>query len=210
MAQSPPLRSPIMGLDGKLTDPWERYFSKVVTPYFERIEIVEQEQIFPPSDPPQGDPGRTEIAKLLSEIWQTGDKGFNQYLINRIQNIENALQFVDGPDKRFIKRIEDLENALQFIDGPKDASLLKRLDDLEMSILGFPRVIERSPGSHIADASTAHAITDPADAPGTADILRDDLVANAVPEIESALDALGTKVNEILTRMEEQAQNHSG
>ena len=56
--------------------------------------------------------------------------------------------------------------------------------------------------SHIADASTSHSITDPADAPADADALRDDLVANAIPDIESALDALGTKINSILDALE--------
>lgn len=54
----------------------------------------------------------------------------------------------------------------------------------------------------ITDASTAHAITDPADAPATADALRDDLVANTIPSIETALNNLGTKVNLIIDALE--------
>ena len=50
----------------------------------------------------------------------------------------------------------------------------------------------------IADASTTHAITDPGDSPASADALRDDLVANAIPSIEAALNALGTKVNALI------------
>ena len=46
-----------------------------------------------------------------------------------------------------------------------------------------------------AAASTSHSITDPGDAPADADALRDDLVANAIPDIESALNALGTEFN---------------
>ena len=56
--------------------------------------------------------------------------------------------------------------------------------------------------SHVADASAAHAITDPADSPADADALRDDLVANAIPEIEAAMDALGGKINAILAALE--------
>lgn len=114
-AQYPPLRSPIMGVDGKLTDSWERYFLTVVTPYFERIETVEREQIFSSTNILERDLERriSQIEKLPNELWQTGDKGL-------------------------IKRIEDVENALQFVDGPKDASLLKRLDELETLILNFP------------------------------------------------------------------------
>jgi hypothetical protein len=54
------------------------------------------------------------------------------------------------------------------------------------------------PAVNIANASTSHSITDPADAPLDADALRDDLVANAIPDIENALNALGTKINNIL------------
>jgi hypothetical protein len=57
-------------------------------------------------------------------------------------------------------------------------------------------------GANVADASASHSITDPADSPADADALRDDLVTNAIPEIESALDALGTKVNAILASLE--------
>ena len=52
--------------------------------------------------------------------------------------------------------------------------------------------------ANVVDASVVHAITDPADTPATADVLRDDLVTNAIPDIEAALNALGTKVNAIL------------
>lgn len=163
-AQYPPLRTPIVGQDGKVTPPWERYFLQIVTPYFESIGDVEAQQAF---------------------SWIMGDP------------------------HGLIKRIEDVENALQFIDGPKDATALKRIDDLEKLIFG-PRTVERSPGTHIADASVAHAITDPVDTPATADVLRDDLVANAIPEIKAAFDALGAKINEILVRQEEHGQNDSG
>jgi len=56
--------------------------------------------------------------------------------------------------------------------------------------------------AHIVDASTAHAITDPADSPASADALRDNLVANTIPSIETALNNLGTKINSILARLE--------
>jgi len=56
--------------------------------------------------------------------------------------------------------------------------------------------------AHIADAVTAHAITDPADSPADADALREDLVNNVIPSVESALNALGTKINSVLTVME--------
>jgi hypothetical protein len=59
-----------------------------------------------------------------------------------------------------------------------------------------------APEAHIADAVTSHTITDPGDAPADADALREDLVTNVIPSIESALNALGTKTNSILTALE--------
>jgi hypothetical protein len=56
--------------------------------------------------------------------------------------------------------------------------------------------------THEANASAAHTITAPADTPATADALRDDLVTNTIPSIEAALNALGTKYNNLLTKLE--------
>ena len=67
------------------------------------------------------------------------------------------------------------------------------------SNVGFFGSAPTTQQAHIADASTSHDITDPADTPADADALRDDLVANAIPEIESALDALGTKLNSVIS-----------
>jgi hypothetical protein len=56
--------------------------------------------------------------------------------------------------------------------------------------------------AHITDAVTSHAITDPGDSPADADALREDLVTNVIPSLESALNALGTKTNAIVTALE--------
>jgi hypothetical protein len=45
-------------------------------------------------------------------------------------------------------------------------------------------------------------VTDPADAPADADALRDDLVANALSEIETALGNLSTRDGELETSVE--------
>jgi len=58
------------------------------------------------------------------------------------------------------------------------------------------------PAAHVTDASESHTVTDPGDAPADADALRDDLVANTIPSIESALNALGVKVNAIIAALE--------
>lgn len=46
---------------------------------------------------------------------------------------------------------------------------------------------------------TVQALTDPADAPATADVLRDDLVANLIPELRNNYADLVAKVNKALT-----------
>lgn len=48
--------------------------------------------------------------------------------------------------------------------------------------------------------TTLDAIPNPADAPATADALRDDLVANALPQIRDALSTLASQINAIRTR----------
>ncbi len=50
-------------------------------------------------------------------------------------------------------------------------------------------------------SSTIAALTDPADAPATADILRDDLVANLIPELRDAIASLAAEVNDLRAKM---------
>lgn len=61
------------------------------------------------------------------------------------------------------------------------------------------QMTDNSGGSSGGD--TIAAITTPADSPATADALRDDLVANALPEIRDAIATLAAKVNELQTAM---------
>lgn len=67
---------------------------------------------------------------------------------------------------------------------------------------GSKGLISLVPQTHITDAEETHSITDPADTPADADALRDDLVTNTLPDIVSALNALGTKINAILVAIE--------
>ena len=55
---------------------------------------------------------------------------------------------------------------------------------------------DNSGGSSGGD--TIAAITDPADTPASADALRDDLVANTIPEIKDAIATLAEKLNDHL------------
>jgi len=68
--------------------------------------------------------------------------------------------------------------------------------------IGFLGATPAARIDHVADAVTAHDITDPGDAPADADALREDLVTNVIPSIESALNGLGTKINSLLTMAE--------
>lgn len=70
------------------------------------------------------------------------------------------------------------------------------------SLYFFNKGSAASQYAHIANASTSHAITDPADTPATADALRDDLVTNTVPAIETALNTLGGKLNGLIAALE--------
>ncbi len=68
--------------------------------------------------------------------------------------------------------------------------------------VGFFGVTPAAQQATVADASTAHAITDPTDAPADADALREDLVTNVIPSVETSLNNLGTKINSILATLE--------
>lgn len=52
-----------------------------------------------------------------------------------------------------------------------------------------------------AQSDTLDAIPDPADAPATADALRDDLVANTLPQIRDAVSSLADAINDLRTNM---------
>ena len=166
------------------------------------------------SEKPQYPPLRSPmmVDGQISDPWARYFQHVVTPYFERLLNLEDmeTLDWSNNRQKDHQRRLEELERLIHEVWKTDDKGFTKRLEDLEVVIFGLPRVIERSPGVHIADASVAHAITDPADAPATADILRDDLVANAIPEIKAALDALGTIINAILARMETHGLNHSG
>ncbi len=58
-----------------------------------------------------------------------------------------------------------------------------------------PDLTDNSAGT--AD-DTIQALTDPADAPASADALRDDLVANLIPELRNNIADLTAKVNDLI------------
>jgi len=55
--------------------------------------------------------------------------------------------------------------------------------------------------TEVAEIGTAPTITVPADSPATADALRDDLVTNALAEIQTSLNALYSKADGIIAAL---------
>lgn len=79
--------------------------------------------------------------------------------------------------------------GIQFSDGANWKYVAKRA----VTVAAFSDSI----GGTVADALAA--IPDPADSPASADALRDDLVANALPKIRNALSSLAAKWNTFRT-----------
>jgi hypothetical protein len=132
--------------------------------------------------------------------WNVGARRFGD-MNDRIIGTTNQITVTDNSDTTVTLSLP------QDIDTDADVEFdSATLDDLTASTLiqadANKKLVSHTEDSHIADATTSHSITDPADAPADADALRDDLVANTIPAIETALNNLGTKVNTILTALE--------
>ncbi len=87
---------------------------------------------------------------------------------------------------------------------------VQRLDDPYADVLPFvlgPSVPRQDSITALTDSTsgtandTLEAIPDPADTPITADALRDDLVANALPAIRNDFADLAAKVNQLLAAL---------
>ena len=94
--------------------------------------------------------------------------------------------------------------------GSTPATVIEALDasgTLKLGIFGATPVIQQTivaltdnVGGEAAD-DTVDAIADPADAPASVDALRDDLVANTIPDLRNALKELLVKVNELRSKV---------
>ena len=88
-----------------------------------------------------------------------------------------------------------------------DPEIQQLLAQLWPWLLLAVQMLRRMPPGRLTDntAGTADdtlaAVPDPADAPGTADILRDDLVANLLPVLRNNLADLTAKVNLLIETM---------
>lgn len=97
---------------------------------------------------------------------------------------ESVFQFVDMPEK---------------FDATSDCALiwsatLQKFTFVPIALL--PLLTDNSAGT--AD-NTVQAMPSPADAPATADALRDDLVANFIPAVRNNIADLTAKVNALIT-----------
>jgi hypothetical protein len=128
------------------------------------------------------------------------DDEFTMYLWDTNAAAENPPYTVDGSGGVWIAVGGKYSNMGVNLGG--DINLDNLTASRNLVLDGDKDIAVHTPASHEADSSTSHSITDPADSPATADALRDDLVANAIPDIESALNALGTKINAILVILE--------
>lgn len=131
--------------------------------------------------------------------------------------VDNTHNLTTDIDHGSIAGLTDDDHAQYHNDTRGDARYFKKTEHLAASAgvgdAGKPiklnasgkvdkTMITGTGQAHIADASTTHAITDPADSPADADTLRDDLVLNTIPNIETKLNAIGTILNAVLVRLE--------
>lgn len=81
----------------------------------------------------------------------------------------------------------------------EDGAAINMRGDLNIGTTG--RIVSNGTQAAAIANSTPGTITSPADAPASADVLRDDLVANTIPSIQSDFTALAAKVNLILAAL---------
>jgi hypothetical protein len=176
----PPIREAI-SLKDRITRVWAEWFEKTVFDYLSRVDDLET---------------------LDSFAWSNAKQRNHE---QRLKNLEVQLQtLLESDGNNYEQRLKNIETQLQvLLDFNTDLSSLQRIEQLEAMVHAQPVSTPLPAGSHIVDAATAHTITDPADSPVDADALRDDLVLNTIPDIESKLDALGTKINKVITRLED-------
>ncbi len=98
----------------------------------------------------------------------------------RIRERQQIPQLYDASPRVLRKLVDDINRALVYV---CDALPLEQ--------------------DHLTAATAAHTITNPTDAPANADALRDNLVAVTLPQIVAALNALGARINALITSLEE-------
>ena len=142
-------------------------------------------------------------AELLTRL-RYGQAGFatdtNQYVIRDLLGVFHYLG-AGGGGFTHTSAMPDVagtntDHDPRYWDKPSDIDLATTK---VLKVDGTQVVTEQQAyvGNAPTDASESNTITDPADSPATADALRDDLVANAIPDMRRDLDALGGKINDV-------------
>lgn len=133
----------------------------------------------------------------------------------RGRGIVNAPRAKNSSDVVVLQQLVDVEASLQTIintnvvtldgtqtiSGEKTFTATVNFDgtlDHDGTLIGEFGATPAGQVAALADAVTAHNITDPTDSPVDADALRDDIVAVVLPSIEGMLNALGVKINSLI------------
>lgn len=100
-----------------------------------------------------------------------------------------------------LAKIEERLDVGEGLDG-RSPKLNSDLDMNDHEIVNVKSIeLTGIAGAEVLQDVLAAAIVDPADTPASADALRDDLVANTIPSIQSIVNDLTTGVNAALARL---------
>jgi len=107
-----------------------------------------------------------------------------------------------------IAGLTDDDHAQYYLaDGTRAISGDLNHDGSNIGFFAKAPVAQPAASANLTDSSggtandTVQALTDPADTPATADALRDDLVANLIPELRNNYADLTAKINDVLTAL---------
>lgn len=203
MLHDPPINVPFIDLDtGMVTVPWQEWLVVTKRDKANRVEDTEGDNVAlldingHPSDslspvPEGGFVGTTAVQELAN-------KTFTELVGTSILASDGSGGLSEVDLSNWITGTSGRITVTDEGDGTVTLTVPLKAD---FGITSDANGLSLNQQANVSSASTSHAITDPADAPVDADALRDDLVANAIVDIENALDALGTKINAILTAL---------
>ena len=196
----PPIGIPIINVEtGYLTEPWKQWFIINKRDKANRVEdgtegnLVALDADGNPADSLTTAPDGDFVG--VSDVQELSNKTFAELVDNKILASDGSGGF---SEEDLYDWVTGTAGRLTVTDDGDGTITLTVPLKASFGITSDANGLSLNQQANVVDASVVHAITDPADTPATADALRDDLVTNAIPDIEAALNALGTKVNAIL------------
>ena len=196
----PPIDIPIINVEtGYLTEPWKQWFIINKRDKANRVEdgtegnLVALDADGNPADSLTTAPDGDFVG--VSDVQELSNKTFAELVDNKILASDGSGGF---SEEDLYDWVTGTAGRLTVTDDGDGTITLTVPLKASFGITSDANGLSLNQQANVVDASVVHAITDPADTPATADVLRDDLVTNAIPDIEAALNALGTKVNAIL------------